>query len=134
MTIYVDDFHTLPASRIEDPANKFRVINASHMIGTDAAELHAFAMKLGIGTAYFQESGRLYRLPIEERRKAELLGATCVSFRTLAAMLALYHCGYDMEPADTASARRDELVQERRWYPGDRSDRPERFQFDTRTK
>lgn len=113
MTIYIDDFHTLPASRITDPANKFRVINASHMIGTDAAELHTFAMKLGVGTAYFQESGRLYRLPIEERRKAELLGAACVSFRTLAAMLALYHLGYDMEPAGTASMRRDELVQGR---------------------
>lgn len=110
MTIYIDDFHTSRASLAPSPLDPRRSVPLANMIGTDAAELHAFAAKIGVGDAYYQESGRIYRVPVEEQRKAVLLGATAITFRQLAAMVALFHLGYDMEPAGTAPERRDAIV------------------------
>lgn len=108
MTIYVDDFHTLKASAVQ--LDNGRVARLAHMIGTDTAELHAFARKIGLGDTLYRDG--IWWVPIEEQRKAVLLGAVAVPFQELAAMVALRHLGEDMEPHETAPGRRQAIVRQ----------------------
>ena len=104
MTIYVDDFSEIRASR-DLAAGHGLSCRVSLMIGTDPDELHRFAAKIGALRHWYQDRSHYYVLPVPEASKAELLGAVLVRAVQLSAMISLRHLGEDMEPHYTAPAR-----------------------------
>lgn len=107
MTIYVDNFHTIGASR--DEADGIRRCN---MIGTDDRELHRFARIVGSGCS-LAHAGVRYELTEAARARALLLGAEPVTYQQLAAMNSLRLLGENMAPPETARARRNKIAKER---------------------
>lgn len=70
MTVYVDD------SR-----NRFGRMIMCHMLGTDEAELHAFAAMIGCRREWFQ--GDHYDVPLFRRARAVAFGAVEVTKREM---------------------------------------------------
>lgn len=103
MTIYVDDFYKLEAS-----VN--RSVRLSHMFATTNVELEKFARTLGLMPTWKCEG--VYRVSMQNRKRAVLMGAIEVTFQELAAMKALHHMGYDMEPVETARQRRSDYARQ----------------------
>lgn len=103
MTIYVDNFHTISASRGDDGFRR------SNMIGTDDAELHKFARIVGTGCC-LAHAGIRYELTEEALHRAVALGAVMVKYQDLAAMYSLRLMGFDMGRASTARARRSRIA------------------------
>jgi len=85
VTVFVDDWR--------QPATVGRVEGRwSHLVGDDEAELHAFALRLGLRRAWFQEHpGRAYRDHYDVtdalRMAAIELGATPVTWRDMGRLM-----------------------------------------------
>jgi hypothetical protein len=85
VTVFVDDWR--------QPARVGRVEGRwSHLVGDDEAELHAFARRLGLRRAWFQEHpGRAYRDHYDVtdalRAAAIELGATPVTWRDMGRLM-----------------------------------------------
>jgi hypothetical protein len=76
MTVFVDPLMTCI------PTPTWRWVKSCHMFAADPIELHAFASKLGLHRAWFQNRpGHVphYDLNASKRRKAIRLGAKSVS-------------------------------------------------------
>lgn len=73
MTVYVDDMRA-----------PFRRMIMCHMIGSDEAELHAMAQRIGVARKWYQ--GDHYDICLEMRAKAVALGAIEITLRQCSAM------------------------------------------------
>ena len=98
MTIYVDDFHTVAASR--DKGGRL----LCYMISNDPVELGRFSRLIRAG--YVRWDRGLARLDTIARDTALKLGAVPIPWSQCAAMIALKHMGEDMGEPETAPARR----------------------------
>lgn len=99
MTVYVDDMYRYPMGR-------YRGMKMSHMIGTDEAELHAMAVKLGVRRWY---QGNHYDISLAKRAQAVALGAVEITLRQCGIMVANRDAGYPMgtpETCEEIAARR----------------------------
>ncbi|MFD0883979.1 DUF4031 domain-containing protein [Streptosporangium algeriense] len=79
MTVYVDDWRQ--RARVGRIRGRW-----SHLVASDAEELHAFALRLGLRRAWFQpRNGTYQHYDVVEsmRQRAIALGAVPVSWRDL---------------------------------------------------
>jgi hypothetical protein len=100
VTVYVDDMYTVPMGR-------FGRMKMSHMIGTDDAELHAMAAKIGVARKWYQ--GDHYDVAMVARAKAVFYGAVEISMRSLSAMAMNRREGLPMGDPATAMDERVKL-------------------------
>lgn len=106
MTVYVDNFHTIEASR-----STIDSIRRANMIATNLSELRRFARIVVAGCQPTQTAGR-YELTAAAQMRAVLLGAVQVEYQTLWAMYCLQLMGFDMGRPSTARERRRKLALE----------------------
>lgn len=85
MTVYVDD-SGIPAAVTDKDSGRTYTSRWSHLTADTKDELHAFAARLGLRRAWFQDKPRglwHYDVTAPKRARALLLGAQPISSRDL---------------------------------------------------
>ena len=101
MTVYVDDMRA-----------KFRRYVMCHMIGTDEAELHAIADRIGVARKWYQADH--YDIAVSKRKLAVAAGAVEITWRQCGFMVVHFRrngvwIGPDQAQAAILAERRSHL-------------------------
>ena len=92
MTVYVDDMET-----------EFRGMRMCHMIGSDEAELHSMAERIGMRREWFQR-GDHYDVPQHRKAQAVAAGAVEITRRQAALMIRMARLTGSMGTPEEAEA------------------------------